>query len=58
MSIEELEEAFRRYKEHATAEWREPVHDVPLEYRALLVSMKALEDGGENEVRVIFWFDN
>jgi hypothetical protein len=58
MSIEELEEAFRRYKEHATAEWREPVHDVPLEYRALLASMKALEDGGENEVRVVFWFDN
>lgn len=58
MSIKELEEAFERYKVHATVEWEEPVTDVPLEYRALLASMKALEDGGENEVRVVFWFDN
>jgi hypothetical protein len=58
MSIEELEEAFERYKVHATQEWGELIHDVPLEYRALLASMKALEDGGENEVRVVFWFDN
>lgn len=58
MTIEELEEAFERYKVHATQEWGEPITDVPLEYRALLASMKALEDGGENEVRVVFWFDN
>lgn len=58
MSIEELEEAFNRYKVHATSEWGEDVTDVPIEYRALLASMKALEDGGENEVRVVFWFDN
>lgn len=58
MSIEELEEAFNRYKAHATSEWGREVTDVPVEYRALLASMKALEDGGENEVRVVFWFDN
>lgn len=58
MTIEELEEAFNRYKVHATQEWGEPINNVPVEYRALLASMKALEDHGENEVRVVFWFDN
>lgn len=30
----------------------------PLEYRALLASMKALSCKGKNDVRVVFWFDN
>jgi len=58
MTVEELEEAFNRYKVHATREWGEPITEAPLEYRALLASMKALEDDGENDVRVVFWFDN
>jgi len=58
MTIEELEEAFSRYQVHATQEWGEPITGAPLEYRALLAAMRELEDGGENEVRVIFWFDN
>jgi len=58
MSIEELEEAFKRYKVHATLDWGEDVTKPPVEYQALLASMKALEDDGENEVRVVFWFDN
>jgi hypothetical protein len=58
MSIDELEEAFKRYTVHASAEWGEEITKPPVEYRALLASMKALEDDGENEVRVVFWFDN
>lgn len=58
MSIEELEKAFKRYVVHASTEWGEEINNVPLEYRALLASMKALEDNGKNEVRVVFWFDN
>lgn len=58
MSIEELEEAFKRYVVHASTEWGVEINNVPLEYRALLASMKALEDDGKNEVRVVFWFDN
>lgn len=58
MSIEELEEAFKRYMVRASAEWEEGITKAPLEYRAMLASMKALEDDGENEVRVVFWFDN
>ncbi len=29
-----------------------------LEYRALVAAVKALEDDGKNDVRVVFWFDN
>lgn len=58
MSTDELEEAFKRYIARASAEWGSTITKPPVEYRALLASMKALENGGENEVRVVFWFDN
>lgn len=58
MGTDELEEAFKRYVVRASAEWEEGITKPPVKYRALLASMKALEDGGENEVRVVFWFDN
>lgn len=57
MSPDELEKAFEIYKVHATAEW-ETETDVPIEYKAILSVMRTLEDGGENEVRVVFCFDN
>lgn len=31
---------------------------VGVEYYALLAAMRVLEDNGENDVRVVFWFDN
>lgn len=58
MSPDELEEAFNRYQRHASLEWGETVTGAPLEYRALLAAMRTLEEDGENEVRVVFWFDN
>jgi hypothetical protein len=57
MTIKELEKAFKLYEKHASTEWEEPIK-VGVEYRALFASMKALEDDGNNEVRVVFWFDN
>jgi hypothetical protein len=57
MTIKELEKAFKLYEKHASKEWGEPIQ-VGVEYRALLASMKALDDDGKNEVRVVFWFDN
>lgn len=33
-------------------------YKVGLEYKALLSVMKTLENKGENDVRVVFWFDN
>lgn len=32
--------------------------DPGVEYVALLAAMRALENDGKNEVRVVFWFDN
>lgn len=57
MSSDELEKAFEIYKVHATAEWETEI-DVPLEYKAILSVMRTLEGEGENEVRVVFCFDN
>jgi hypothetical protein len=57
MNIEELEKTFEIYKVRASEEWGEEIK-VPIEYQALLAAMKTLEDDGENEVRVVFWFDN
>jgi len=57
MSPEELERAFEIYKVHASEEWDQEM-GVPLAYEALLSAMKVLEGGGENEVRIVFWFDN
>jgi hypothetical protein len=57
MTIKELEKVFKLYEKYASKEWREPIK-VGVEYRALLASMKALDDEGNNEVRVVFWFDN
>lgn len=59
MSPEELERAFEIYRVKATEEWGgEEEIRVPLEYQALLSAMKVLEGDGENEVRIVFWFDN
>lgn len=51
LTRKELAQAYRWYKS-------ETGYGLCLEYRVLLKTMKALEDGGENEVFVVFWFDN
>jgi hypothetical protein len=58
MSIEELEQAYKIYAEKASQEWGEEITRPHVEWMALLASMKALEGDDENEVRVVFWFDN
>lgn len=57
MSPDELEKAFEIYKVHASTEWGTEV-GVPIEYQAMLSATRTLEGGGENEVRVVFCFDN
>jgi len=51
LTTKELAQAFRWYK-------KETGYEPCLEYRVLLKMMKELEDKGENEVVVVFWFDN
>ena len=58
MTIDELKQAYKIYAKEASKEWGEKITKPHVEWMALLASMKALEDGGENEVRVVFWFDN
>lgn len=58
MSVKELEKAYKIYAKKASKEWGEKITKPHVEWMALLASMKALEGGGENEVRVVFWFDN
>jgi hypothetical protein len=57
MSSKELEKVYKSYKKYASNEWGSKM-DVPVEWKAILAAMKALENDGENEVRVLFWFDN
>jgi hypothetical protein len=56
MTIEELQEAYKSYKKYAKKEGYN--NGVPLEYKVILKMMKALENEGENEVLLVFWFDN
>lgn len=56
MTIKEVETAFKVYKKNAKKE--DYYSNIPLEYKAILKLMKALEDEGKNEVLLIFWFDN
>jgi len=51
LTTQELVQTYRWYK-------KETGHAPGLEYRVLLKMMKDLENKGENEVVVVFWFDN
>ena len=51
LTTKELAQAYRWYKSTTG-------YSPCLEYRVLLKTMKALEDGGKNEVFIVFWFDN
>lgn len=51
LTTKELAQAYRWYRSSTG-------YAPGLEYRVLLKTMKALEDGGKNEVVVVFWFDN
>ena len=51
LTIKELEQAYRWYK-------KEEGYTPGLEWKVLLKTMKGLEDGGKNDVVVVFWFDN
>lgn len=51
LTVDELQQVFDAYnKKHGEL--------VGLEYRAMLDAMRTLENGGNNDVRVVFWFDN
>jgi hypothetical protein len=58
MNIAELEEAFQHYLKRQSEEWPDDEIRIPVEYQAMLAAMKVLEQDGDNEVRVVFWFDN
>jgi hypothetical protein len=51
LTTEEYAQALRWYSSQVR-------YKAGLEYRALLKLMKALEDNGKNDVRIVFWFDN
>jgi len=51
LTPKELARAYRWYR-------KESEFPVPLEWRVFLNMAKALEDGGKNEVKIVFWFDN
>lgn len=52
LTSDELAEVFAAYKDEHRGQ------SVDIGYTALLAAMRALEDSGENDVRVVFWFDN
>jgi len=51
LTVDEFQQVLDAYVSH----FDQPVG---LEYRALLAAMRALEDEGKNDVRLVFWFDN
>jgi hypothetical protein len=54
LTVEEFETALENYKGLSKdISWGEPI-----EYKALLAAMKALESTGDYVARVVFWFDN
>jgi hypothetical protein len=57
LSVEEYEKALDIYKKNID-DYSDEIVGIPLEWRTILTLMKELEDGGENEVRIVFWFDN
>ena len=57
LSTEEFREALERYKILFKEEWGSN-GEAGIEYKAILSAMEALEDGGTNESRLVFWFDN
>jgi hypothetical protein len=52
LTIAELKQAFKWYSKVSEG------YKLDVEYRAMLKAMEVLEDGGKNEVVVVFWFDN
>lgn len=56
MTRKELSEAYKIYKKLHKKEWG--TYELPIEYQAILDIMKRLEKKGENDVRLVFWFDN
>lgn len=52
---EQLNEMLNNAKENIK-DWS--TYEVPIEYQAVIDIMKTLEKKGENDVRVVFWFDN
>lgn len=51
LTVDELQQVFDAY-------FTKHGQNVGVEYRALLSAMRALENEGKNDVRVVFWFDN
>lgn len=57
LTIEEYEKSLKDYEQIAT-ECGYVFKQPDVKYFAVLSSMKTLESNGENEVRVVFWFDS
>jgi len=51
LTVDEFQQVLEAYE-------RKTKHKAGLEYRALLAAMRAIEDEGKNDVRLVFWFDN
>jgi len=56
LTAKELGDAYRKYNAYCRKVdgWSK----IPSEYKTVLQMMKTLEDGGNNNVEVVFWFDN
>jgi hypothetical protein len=58
LTADELSIVFDNYKRIYEAEWGCGPIEVPIEYQAILQVLRTLENDGENDSRVVFWFDN
>lgn len=58
LTIEEFEKSLKDYSTILSDFADDGPHYPSVQYDAILASMKALSNNGENEVRLVFWFDN
>jgi hypothetical protein len=57
MTLKELEEVFEDYLPLSRLEWGAEA-SISIEWQAIASAMRILEDGGKNDVRIVFCFDN
>jgi hypothetical protein len=57
LTIEEFEKSLKDYEQIAE-ELGYVLKEPDVKYSAILSSMKTLENNGQNDVRVVFWFDS
>ncbi len=57
MTLKELEEVFEDYLPLSRLEWGAEA-SISIEWQAIASAMRILEDGGKNDVRIVFCFDS